>query len=301
MRETARGHDPAMSLSSRTGPPTPAERSAAAAAAGAAAIRSGVRTAVLDSVDELTVAAGLLNQTWPAEVSVSTLRAMRKVGNYVGGAYRNDALVGACVAFFGADGPEHLHSHLAVVASAERSAGIGWTLKLAQRAWALEHRVTHIQWTYDPLEARNAYVNLTKLSARPVEYLVNFYGDHGDGTESAFPTDRVLVSWDLRSPRTVVAARGEGLPTDPTDHRLPAATLLGRDELGAPRQGRDHGEPVVLIATPEDATGVRANDPSLALEWRMLLRHHLGRAVRSGSESIAFRRDGFYVVRREAA
>lgn len=287
-----------MSLSRRTGPPTPDARDEAAVAAAAAAARSGVRTDVLDSVDELSAAADLINRTWPAEISVSTLRALRKVGNYVGGAYRDDVLVGACVAFFGSAGREDLHSHLAVVAPDERSSGVGWALKVSQRAWAMEHGVLRIQWTYDPLEARNAYVNLTKLSARPVEYLDNFYGDHGDGTDSVFPTDRLLVAWDLATPGVASAARGELVPTDATIGSLPSTTLLARDADGAPREGRDHGEPVVLIAAPEDATGMRAHDQPLALEWRMLLRHHLGQAVRSGAETIGFTRDGFYVVRR---
>jgi predicted GNAT superfamily acetyltransferase len=196
---------------------------------------------VLDSVSQLSAAADLINQTWPAEVSVSTLRALRKVGNYVGGAYRDGRLVAACVAFFGSAGSGDLHSHLAVVAPAERSSGIGWALKVSQRAWAMEQGVARIQWTYDPLEARNAYVNLAKLSARPVEYLDNFYGDHGDGTESVFPTDRLLVSWDLGSAPAVEAARGDRIPADPTLSRLPAATVLARGADGAPREGRDHG------------------------------------------------------------
>jgi predicted GNAT superfamily acetyltransferase len=287
-----------MSQSSRNGPPTAVVRAEAAAVAAAAAARSGVRTAVLDSVDELTTASALINQTWPAEVSVSTLRALRKVGNYVGGAYRDDVMVGACVAFFGSAGREELHSHLAVVAPAARSSGIGWALKVSQRAWAIEHGVARIQWTYDPLEARNAYVNLTKLAARPVEYLDNFYGDHGDGPEWVFPTDRLLVSWDLGGEQAVEAARGNRVAIEPTSSALPAATLLARGPSGAPREGSDHGEPVVLIAAPGDAMRIRASDPPLALEWRLLLRHHLGQALRSGSEMTGFTRDGFYVLRR---
>jgi len=280
-----RVHDPAMSLSSGVNP----------------SARSEVKLAVLDSVEELSEATDLFNQTWPAEVSVSTLRALRKIGNYVGGAYRDGVLVGACLAFFGSAGNEVLHSHLAVVAATQRSSGIGWALKVAQRAWALERGVTRIQWTYDPLEARNAYVNLTKLSARPLEYLENFYGEHGDGPGPAFPTDRLVVSWDLASPRVVRAAHGDWLLEDPALEALPAATLLRRDVTGAPREGRDHGEPVLLIAAPENAAEIRASDPSLALEWRMLLRHHLGRALEAGFETISFRRDGHYVVRRPGA
>lgn len=286
-----------MTLSSLPGASGPEGRADAVAAATAAAARCGVRMGVLDTVDELSAAAGLINKTWPSEISVSTLRALRKVGNYVGGAYRGDLLVGACVAFFGSSGSQDLHSHLAVVAPTERSSGIGWALKVSQRAWALEHGVARIQWTYDPLESRNAYVNLAKLAARPVEYLENFYGDHGDGTESVFPTDRLLVSWELPAPRVAVASRGHAVPAQTTDG-VPSATLVARDSHGAPREGRDHGERVVLIAAPDDAGTMRARDEPLALEWRMLLRHHLGREVSAGADRIGFTRDGFYVVHR---
>ena len=154
-------------------------------------------------------------------------------GVRVGRAVR--VLVGACVAFFGSSGRQDLHSHLAVVAPTERSSGIGWALKVSQRAWAMEQGVARIQWTYDPLESRNAYVNLAKLAAQPVEYLENFYGDHGDGTESVFPTDRLLVSWELGAPRVAAASRGaEGFavcgrvvqaPVGP----VPKRSLRGRD------------------------------------------------------------------------
>lgn len=277
---------------------SPVVREDAAAAAASAADRAGVRITVLDSVAELSAAAELLNETWPGEVSVSILLALRKVGNYVCGAYREDALVGACVGFFGSSGHRTLHSHLAAVAPSVRGAGVGAALKLTQRVWSLERGVTRIQWTYDPLESRNAFVNLTKLAARPTEYLDNFYGDYGDGPGDPFPTDRLLVSWELADPRVAAAANGEAHGPDPSAMSLPAATLLARGDHGGPREGHDHGEPILLIAAPEDAAGLRAREPALALEWRLLLRHHLGEAVRSGAETVGFTRDGRYVLRR---
>jgi predicted GNAT superfamily acetyltransferase len=280
---------------------SPVVRADAAAAAASSAARAGVGISILDSVDELSAATDLLNLTWPAEVSVSILLALRKVGNYVGGAYRDGVLVGACVAFFGSSGSELLHSHLAAVSPAVRGSGVGWALKLAQRAWALDRGVTRIQWTYDPLEARNAFVNLTKLAARPIEYLDDFYGEYGDGPGVAFPTDRLLVVWDLADPRVAEAARGAGRAADLSALSLPTATLLTRDDRGAPREGSDHGEPTVVIEAPEDAAGLRAHDPALALEWRLRLRHHLGEAIRSGAETVGFTRDGRYVFRRAGA
>ena len=66
-----------------------------------------------------------------------------------------------------------------------------------------------IAWTYDPLIRRNAYFNLAKLGARPVEYLPNFYGAMDDAINGGTETDRMLVRWELRSDLAVAACAGE--------------------------------------------------------------------------------------------
>ena len=271
-----------------------------AAAAGRAAARSGVRITVLDTVADLHAVEQLVNRTWRSEISISMLCALRKAGNFVSGAYRGDDLVGACVGFFGLAGREELHSHLAVTELRQRGTGVGWALKLNQRAWGMEHGVRRIRWTFDPLERRNAYVNLTKLSARPVEYLDNFYGEHGDGSQSPFPTDRLVLDWDLGSDQVVVAARGDARPPDLTGlSDGECVRVLERDDRDAPREARDGGQPLLLIGTPENAAHLRADAPGLALDWRLLVRHHLGRALADGAETVGFTREGFYVLRRE--
>lgn len=291
-----------MSIEGTAPPPWPATPEVlrqAEVAAERAADRSGVRIVVLGSVAELESVRILVNETWPAEVSISLLRALRKADNLVSGAYRDGMLVGACIGFFGAAGRVELHSHLAVIDRRHRASGVGTVLKLHQRAWALERGVSRICWTYDPLERRNAYLNLTKLAADPVEYLVNFYGDHGDGLEGPFPTDRLMVAWDLASAAVIAAAERRPTVPDLADLRVAgSATVLAMDARGAPKEGRDHGEPFLLVGTPQDAGLLRAHDPALALEWRLRVRHQLSQALESGARVTGFAPEGFYVLQR---
>ena len=78
-----------------------------------------------------------------------------------------------------------------------QSRGVGYALKLHQRAWALHEDVRTITWTSDPLIRRNAWFNLNKLGASVVEYLPEFYGAMRDGINAGDLTDRCLVRWDL--------------------------------------------------------------------------------------------------------
>jgi predicted GNAT superfamily acetyltransferase len=127
----------------------------------------------------------------------------------------------AVCGFFGNPAKGGLHSHVAGVAHAGHGRGIGFALKLHQRAWALHQGVDHISWTFDPLVRRNAYFNMTKLAARPARYLTNFYGPMGDVINGSGDTDRLMVDWDLTSPPVDAAVRGRPLRVDGT---APSAT-----------------------------------------------------------------------------
>jgi len=78
---------------------------------------------------------------------------------------------------------------------------VGVRLKLAQREEALARGVDLITWTFDPLQARNAQLNLRRLGARATEFLENLYGITSSALHYGLPTDRLLVRWELRSPR----------------------------------------------------------------------------------------------------
>ncbi|HET6214617.1 MAG TPA: GNAT family N-acetyltransferase, partial [Micromonosporaceae bacterium] len=183
----------------------------AAALARDAADRQGLRIAELRELADLNEAAALLQAIWRADtpdqvVSADLMRALASSGNYVVGAFRGDKLVAATVAFFGAG---HLHSHVTGVDPAAQRGGVGYALKQHQRAWALARRITEVRWTFDPLVRRNAYFNLHKLGALPVEYLTEFYGEMTDGINLGDASDRLYVGWQLGSPRAQAAAHGE--------------------------------------------------------------------------------------------
>ncbi|MET0133891.1 MAG: GNAT family N-acetyltransferase [Kibdelosporangium sp.] len=263
-----------------------------------AAMAAGVTVRELAGLDELDAVYRLYNDIWrpdPSNPPVTTelLRAMTKAGNYVSGAFEADRLVGACVAFFGAPTQASMHSHVAGVSSVGRS--VGFALKLHQREWAIRRGVSAISWTFDPLISRNAYFNVVKLAAMPVEYLPNFYGGMRDGINGSDDSDRLLVRWDLDSPQVVAACAGkaEWIST-PGD----AVFGLAQSDRGSPVAGSLAG-PTVLVAVPRDIQALRAADPRSAREWRVAVRDVLGALLADGARVSGFDKSGWYIVTRE--
>ena len=107
------------------------------------------------------------------------------------------------------DGRVYLHSHMLAVLPEYRNAGLGRSLKLAQRDDAIARGIDRMEWTYDPLEIKNSYLNLAKLGAISRRYEANFYGPSSSPLQGGLPTDRLYAEWWLRSPRVEAAVRGE--------------------------------------------------------------------------------------------
>lgn len=280
----------------------PAEEAARRAADAA---RVSIRE--LDSIEDLEAAVAVFDEIWHPEpgtqpISAELMRALRKAGNYITGAYDTDGgqLVGACVGFFGPPSHASLHSHIAGVSAAGLGRSVGFALKVHQRAWALRHDVTEIAWTYDPLIRRNAYFNLVKLGARAAEYLPNFYGGMQDQINGGGDTDRVLVSWDLRAPHVAAACAGRPSPAS-AQARIAAgahvAVAVADDGHPVLSPGRP-GSPAttVVVAIPPDAERLRASDPGAAAAWRSAVRDTLGELMAAGGRVTGFDRAGWYVI-----
>ncbi|KDN17165.1 hypothetical protein [Amycolatopsis rifamycinica] len=284
-----------------TAPPLPDESAAAAAGA---ALASGVRIRTLTELADLAAVSRLFEAIWrPAPgnplVTTELLRAMVSAGNYVAGAFDGTELLGACFAFFGEPAKGGLHSHIAGVAAAGHGRGIGFALKLHQRAWALRQGVAVISWTFDPLVRRNAHFNLTKLAARPAHYLPDFYGPMQDGINGTGDTDRLMVAWDLASPAVRAAAAGR-------PDRVDAAALRAGGAVAALAAGPDGGPvpgpadaPVVLVAIPPDIEALRRADPGRGRAWRVAVREVLGGLLAGGAAVTGFDRAGWYVLTKE--
>jgi predicted GNAT superfamily acetyltransferase len=144
-------------------------------------------------------------------------------GGQVLGAFDGSRLIGYTLAVVGLrDGMAYLHSHMTGVHSDYRDRGVGRMLKLFQRDEALSRGIRLVQWTFDPLELRNAHFNLNRLGAICRQYLPNLYGVTTSPLHRGLATDRLLVEWHLDSPRAVAAIGN--LAKDPIE--APAAIEL---------------------------------------------------------------------------
>ena len=197
--------------------------------ADAAALAAGVSVREVTDLTELAGVEALFATIWGRSanppMTLELLRAFSKAGNYVGGAFEGDRLVGACVGFFHAPAEDALHSHIAGVAPELTGRHVGFALKLHQRAWAMLRGVSEIAWTFDPLVSRNAYFNVVKLAARPTEYLTNFYGPMVDTINGADDSDRLLVRWRLHDPAVVAACAGRSEPASVPTRSPPPRSL----------------------------------------------------------------------------
>ncbi len=276
----------------------------------AAADRGGVEVRSLHTLPELDDARAVWDAVWPTapgatEITGNLIRAMEHAGGYVSGAYSDGRMVGSCLAFLGRTREDsgwhtHLHSHIAAATPGNADRGIGTALKLHQRAWALEHDVDRVVWTFDPLVRRNARLNLVKLGAVASEYLVDFYGRMDDALNAGEPSDRLLAQWDVASDR-VVHALGGGSPT------VSRADLLldgAEDSLVV----NDDGEPRVvpssarttLVALPGDIVDIRRRDGGLARAWRLAVREALAPVGAGEARVVGLTTDGCYVVEENA-
>lgn len=137
-------------------------------------------------------------------------------GGQVLGAFDDERMIGYTLAVAGLrDGVPYLHSHMTGVLSDYRDRGVGRMLKLFQRDEALSRGIRLIQWTFDPLELRNAHFNLNRLGAICREYLPNLYGVTTSPLHRGLATDRLLVEWRLDSARAVAAIKN--LVKDPEE------------------------------------------------------------------------------------
>jgi len=125
-----------------------------------------------------------------------------RTGGQVIGAFDGERAIGFVLAFAAyRSGELYLHSHMAAVLPEYQNRGIGRELKLAQREDALSRDLNLIEWTFDPLQLRNAHFNIARLGAIVREYLPNVYGRTTSPLHHGLPTDRLVAQWWIREPR----------------------------------------------------------------------------------------------------
>jgi predicted GNAT superfamily acetyltransferase len=172
--------------------------------------------------DEFEACVQLQIDTWgydPADLIPNrSFMLAQKIGGQVMGAFDTSlpgapSLIGYAYAIPGIksqnEGPEsYLHSHMLAVRAAYHNRGLGGRLKLAQRQEALSRGIRRMEWTFDPLEIKNAFLNIHKLGAIIRRYYPDFYGVSSSRLQGGLPTDRLVAEWYLDSPHVIEAVEG---------------------------------------------------------------------------------------------
>jgi predicted GNAT superfamily acetyltransferase len=165
---------------------------------------SGVRIAALKTIAEFERCIELQAAVWGYSAGDLVPRRVfvvaERVGGQVIGALDGDVLVGFAMSLPGyRDGKAYLHSHMLAVLPEYRNAGLGRRLKLAQRDDALARGIELMEWTFDPLEIKNAHLNIARLGAIARRYERDFYGPSTSPLQGGLATDRLVAEWWLRS------------------------------------------------------------------------------------------------------
>ena len=162
-----------------------------------------------------------------------------KVGGQAFGAFDGNRMIGFCLAIPGikAKGKPYIHSHMLGVLKDYRDAGVGRMLKLEQRKEALSRAIELMEWTFDPLEIKNAYFNMERLGCVVRRFVLNQYGTTTSKLHAGLPTDRCVAEWWLASPRV--------------------ETILGGGKI-------DRGPVVARISIPAAIYEIKEHDPARA-------------------------------------
>jgi predicted GNAT superfamily acetyltransferase len=203
--------------------------------------------------------------------SGEVLFVTQKNGGMILGAFAGKRVVGFIYAFLGRRKGHLIHwSHMMGVEPSYRDRHLGLRMKLVHREHALQQGVHSIAWTYDPLQSRNAVLNLARLGAEIDEYLPDCYGHFPSAIEKGLPSDRLVANWRISSRRVERRLSGDQLAFSRTD--LPrvndtvtnAHGLLTNRRLHLNLTGRR-----LLLEIPTSTDEMRALDMKLALRWRM--------------------------------
>ena len=269
----------------------------------------GVTFRVMDRFEDFGQCVELQRETWGRDwtdvIPPSMLKVSQKVGGILAGAFDKDStLLGFIFGLTGLKDGQPAHwSHQLAVTPAYRNTGLGRRLKLYQRDLLLKMGVRVMYWTFDPLVARNAHLNLNRLGARIHEYVPDFYkGETSSEMHSGVGTDRFIVRWPLDDARTKRALAGKPVTdyskyTETPVVNLRAGQTDGPVELPLPKAAR------LRVAVPGDVLEIQRTDIQLAWAWRKTTRQAFVHYLKYGWQVDGIYRDtssqvSYYVMLR---
>ena len=246
-----------------------------------------------ESIDEFQECVKFQSDTWGGHfterVPVAILKVSQRLTGIAAGAYNpKGQLVGFVFGMTGVQNGEAVHwSDMLAVQPDLRDSGLGVRLKDYQRKTLLTKGINKMHWTFDPLESKNAYLNLMKLGATSKEYVKDIYGQTDSPLHSGIGTDRLVTTWIMDSDRTVTRMRGrlDGPVHDQRNEYPSAFEVKSKDDLVRPmRPDLNLAAEVVLVPIPLSIQHLKQNSLDLAIEWRIAVRDALTAYINRGYE-----------------
>ena len=250
----------------------------------------------IDEVAQMRAVEDLQKEVWGIPdlevVPLTHLVAAKEAGGVLIGAFDGAELVGFVYGFpsYEHDQLAH-HSHMLAVKAAYRNLDLGRRLKLAQREHVMAQGIGLMTWTFDPLQSLNAYFNFNKLGVVADRYLPDFYGAEASSFLHQFGTDRLWVSWLLKTERSEQSEHDHGSP------------LLSMDSDSSPRRHDLLPRDRVSIEIPGDINSLHEQQPHTALRWREETRWAFTEALNAGYVVVGFVRENRvvrYLLRRKS-
>lgn len=181
-------------------------------------------------------------------------------------------------------------SHMLGVTRDARNSGLGFRLKLAQRERAREMGIDLIEWTFDPLQTVNAFLNFVRLGVVVEEYEENIYGDSSSPLHHGSPTDRFVAEWHVNAPHVERRIAAAGLIA--RDQSVTDAPVINPSLSGTPlRPGSADlslSDRRVLVEIPAGFTDIQTVNPALARDWRLTTREVFQRYFARGYRAVDF-------------
>jgi predicted GNAT superfamily acetyltransferase len=229
----------------------------------------------LKDLDEIRQCERIQSHTWGAPgVTSEALLAAQKYGGALIGTLIGGRVVGFIFAFLAQYHGRRAHwSHMMAVEARYRDQGFGFKMKLVHRQFALAHGIKSICWTFDPLQSRNACLNISRLGALAEEYVPDCYGRFPSPLEGGLPSDRWVVNWRISTARVGARLRGKVSPFDPA---LPRVNDTRPNAAGFAQNRAirlDLTDRRLLVEIPSNTEAMRAESMPLARRWRSEARH----------------------------
>ena len=257
-----------------------------------------IRIRDLKTIDDFRRVVDLEHAVWGYTDSADTVTVpvfiftVKRGATLIGAFDADDRMVGFAYAVVGMkDGRPMLWSHMTGVLPDYRG-GLGYRLKLEQRARALAQGYELIEWTFDPMQAMNAHLNFAKLGGVVEEYAENFYGESTSALHRGTPTDRLVVSWRIGDPHVV--RRLEQTPgLQARSHEVgeaPVANVTAIDGEWRVVKSLDLSvvERRVWVEIPTGFTQMQQQAPERALQWRLHVRQMFQAYFAKGYRAVDF-------------